>query len=454
VSGGARTRTGGRRPPVVLYQPRDEGASMPLGLLAVGSQLPDENVVIVDGRFELAPEARVAELAQHAACLAVTVRTGPPLRDALRVSAAARVVNPRLTILWGGPHATLSPESCLAAAPVDGCVRGAGEGALPGLVRALHSGRFLGGIPGVAVASEPLPEVRPAPPPDRWPRANYSLLDLERHFEARGGRRLDYCSSRGARDGGSWSGLPAERVLAELGELVDRHGLAEVLFQDEDFFADPRRAEAIAAGLANGDPRLGWRATARVDDVLEGGHDRLRLLSASGCRRLHVPVPPGVPARGGLRERVLDAAALLHAARLGARFEIELTGGAARLEALKASVSLARSLCALDGRFETPLRRALEIGESHSDGASLEAWIARADRPWLDSRAERRLSRVSFFFREAQRPPGRRLGQYLLRTLSLLRVRLGFFALDLERLAVEASAVLRTGRPRARRRAD
>ena len=444
----------GRRRPVVLYQPRDEGASMPLGLLSIGSQLPDENVVIVDGRFDLAPEARVAELAQHAACLAVTVRTGPPLRDALRVSAAARSVNPRLTILWGGPHATLSPESCLAAAPVDGCVRGAGEGVLPSLVHALHSARALGSIPGLAVANQPLPDARPAPPADHWPRANYSLLDLERHFEARGARRLDYCSSRGTRDGGSWSGLPAERVVAEIGELVDRHGLAQVLFRDEDFFADPRRAEAIAGLLASGDPRLGWRATLRIEDVLEGGHDRLRLLSASGCRRLHVPVPPGVPARGGLRERVLDAAALLHAAGLAARFEIELTGGAGSTEALRAAVSLARSLCALDGRFETPLRRALELAEPRADGASLEAWIARAETPWLDQRAERRLTRASFFFREAQRPPGRRLGQHLLRTLSLLRVRLGFFALDLERLAVEASAVVRTGRSRAPHRAD
>ena len=33
---------------------------MPLGLLALGSWLAGEHVVIVDGRFELAPEARVA----------------------------------------------------------------------------------------------------------------------------------------------------------------------------------------------------------------------------------------------------------------------------------------------------------------------------------------------------------------------------------------------------------
>jgi hypothetical protein len=437
---------------VVLYQPRDEGAWMPLGLLAIGSGLPEENVVLVDGRFELAPEARVAELAQRAACLAVSVRTGPPLRDALRVSAAARAVNPRLTIVWGGPHATLSPESCLAAGPVDACVRGAGDGTLAALLAAVRCGRDLAGE-GVATPGAAPVAPREPPAPEQVPRVDYSLLDVERHFEARGVRRLDYCASRGSREG-AFSGLAPERVAAELGELADRHGLAEVLFHDEDFYADAGRTEALLAALAGLAPRLGWRARLRLDDVLAGGHDRLRMLSATGCRALQLAVPPGVPARGGLRERALDAALLVHAAGIPARFEISIASPGKRGESLDAAISLARAICALDPRFETPLRRTLELPDPPAEGASLEAWIARAEAPWADGRSERRLVRTAFFVGEAQRPPGRRIGQHLLRMLALLRVRLGFFALDLERLAVDASAVLRTGRPRSPRPAD
>ena len=139
------------RQPVVLYQPRDEGVRMPLGLLAVASALPDEHVVVVDGRLDLAPESRVVELAADAACLAVTVRTGQPLRNALSVGRAARRVNPRLPVLWGGPHATLLPGQCLATGDVDGCVVGAGEHAVGACLAALRSGSALGGIPGVAV---------------------------------------------------------------------------------------------------------------------------------------------------------------------------------------------------------------------------------------------------------------------------------------------------------------
>jgi len=243
----------------------------------------------------------------------------------------------------------------------------------------------------------------------------------------RGVRRLDYCSSRGARDGEEWLGLSPDRVVAEIAELADRHGLAEILFRDEDFFADMARAEAVVAGISGEAAQLGWRATMRIDDVLDGGHDRLRLLAATGCRRLHVPVRPGVPALRVGRERVLDAGALLHAAGIPARFEIEIAEPGSRLEGLRAAVSLARSLCALDARFETPVRRPLHLAET-GDGtpAGLEPWIARSEAPWPD----------------------------LLRTLSLLRVRLGFFALDVERRAVDVSAILRTGRRRALTRAD
>jgi hypothetical protein len=424
---------------------------MPLGLLAIGSRLVDENVVVVDGRFDLAPEARVAELAEHASCLAVGVRTGPPLRDALRVSTAARAVNPRLTIVWGGPHATLAPESCLAVPAVDACVCGAGEDAMPALIAAVRHGRPLDGIAGVAVADAPPPSAQPAPAPEHWPRACYSLLAVERYFEARAARRLDYCTSRGARGGAAFCALPADRVIGELGELVDRHGLDEVLLRDEDFFAEPPRAEAIVAGLAEGDVRLRWSVGLRVEDVLEGGHDRLRLLGASGCRRIHFRVAPALQTNAA-RDRVLDTAALLHAAGITARFELELADAGDRLASLKAAVSLARALSARGAGFETLLRRRLE--PSPSDRSDLEAWIASAEAPWADERAAKRLSRASFFFREAQRPPGRRLGKHLLRTLSLLRVRLGFFALDLERVAVDLSALLRTGRPRALRRLD
>jgi B12 binding domain len=429
----------------VLYQPSDVGAVMPLGLLALGSWLSGEHVVIVDGRFELAPESRVVELARGALCLGVNARTGPGLREALRVSAAARAASPDLAIVWGGPHPTLDPASCLETGVVDACALGAGEEPLGAAVSALRAGRSVREVGLLTVPGEEASE--PAPPPTTlWPRADYSLLDLERHFEGRGGRRLDYCSSRGARDG-SWMGLRAERVVGETRELAERYRLGEVLFQDEDFFADPERVVAIALGLLEGGP-LHWQGGARPEDVAAAGPERLRLVAESGCRRLHLRVRPG----GAARDLLLEAGSRLNAAGLAARFVFDVKEPSDGADSLKCAVSVARSLSALDDRFETPIRR---VPDLRPEGApTLEDWAARAEAPWSDRRAERRRARATFFFGEAQRDPGRRLGKHLVRLLALVRVRLGFFGLDVDRRAVEAAAVLRTGRARRPPRRD
>lgn len=446
-------RSESKRRPVVLYQPRDEGLSMPLGLLALGSCLSDEHVVIVDGRFELAPEARVAELAREASCLGVSVRTGPPLLDALRVSAAARAANPKLLVVWGGPHATHAPQSCLATGVVDACVRGAGEEPLAGVVDALHAGRAPGHSPGLVTRGGIVPRPAASPGAESLPRAAYALLDVERHFEARGARRLDYASSRGARDGprAPFSGFTPDRVLGEVGELAERYRLSEITFQDEDFFADPERAEAIAAGLGERTPRLAWRAPVRLSDVLDGGPGRACLLAGAGCRRIDVRLPDDRSLCGPFGEQLLEAGRLLHAAGLRARFELGLLEPGPQLAELEAAVKLARTLSAIDGHFETPVLRHPAVPPRHVVGeppSTIEGWVRLAEAPWPDARAERLLSRAAFFLGAAQRPPGRRPSKHLLRMVSLLRVRLGFFALDLDRRAVEASALVRTGRSR------
>jgi hypothetical protein len=102
----------------------------------------------------------------------------------------------------------------------------------------------------------------------------------------------------------------------------------------------------------------------------------------------------------------------------------------------------------MNPRFTTPILKRREAPAPPVNGQTLDAWSTPASVPWKDAVAERRLSRVAFYFAEAQRAPGRRLGKHLLRVLALLRVRLGFFSFDFERAAVDFSALVRTGRPR------
>ncbi len=438
------------RQPVVLYQPRDDGVRMPLGLLAVASALPDEHVVVVDGRLDLAPESRVVELAADAVCLAVTVRTGQPLRDALSVSRAARRANPRLPVIWGGPHATLLPGQCLATGDVDGCVVGAGEEALGACLAALRSGSGLEGVAGVAVPGQESARVLPPPAADRVHPAQYGLLDLGRYFRVRGGRRLDYSSSRG-RSGtgnGGWWTLPPDRVVAEVSELADRHALEAVLFQEADFFADASRVDALAHGLIDEGRRVSWEVGARPEDVLGTGAEGLRLLRESGCGRIHVLITPGSALLGESRQKLLEAGSLLNAAGVAARFVFYVDAPRPDYDGLAAADSVARALTSINPRFETPLqRRRVYPPEEGAEGpADVQGWVEQEQAPWPNPRAERRLRRRLFFLTEAQRPPGRLLGKRLVHLLARARVRVGFFALDIERLVVETSTILRTGR--------
>jgi hypothetical protein len=193
---------------------------------------------------------------------------------------------------------------------------------------------------------------------------------------------------------------------------------------------------------------LPWQGGARPEDVTGAGPERLRLLAESGCCRLNLCVRPGAAARDPL----LEAGTRLHAAGLAARFLFDVTEPHDGLDSLRSAVSVARSLCALDERFETPIRR---VPDLRLEGApTVEDWAARAEAPWRDRRAERRRARATFFFGEAQRGAGPRLSKHLVRLLALLRVRLGFFGVDVDRLVVEAATVLRTGRARRPPRHD
>jgi hypothetical protein len=229
-----------------------------------------------------------------------------------------------------------------------------------------------------------------------WPRADYSLLDVERYFEERGERRLDYCSSRGRRDAPDWLGLRPERVAGEVVELAERYRVGELCFLDEDFYADPARVEAIAAGLVDAGAPLGWRAEARPEDVLEAGPGTLQRLVESGCRGLQLPVA------GVAREQVLETAALLVGAGLGGRFVFEVAEAEGPGK-LAAAVSTARTLCAMDSRFLTPIRHRRAPAAHAHPGRSLEAWAALDKLPWKDAGAQRRLRRVAFYFAVAQR---------------------------------------------------
>jgi len=253
----------GSRIKVVLYNPRAVFFTMPLALLAIGSELDPAlyEVVTVDGRLEADPVGAVLAQLDGALCLGVTVLTGAPISDALEISRTAKRARPGLTVVWGGWHPSMFSRECLDERSVDVTVRGQGEETFLEIMQRLAAGRSLEGCAGCTVRLSDGSVLENPPralaPVDRFRAHDYALIPVERYFKLKGKRQLDFISSQGCNFrcafcsdpfvyGRKWVGLEPVRMVLRLRELWDRYGFDDVNFQDETFFTKRDRVETLA----------------------------------------------------------------------------------------------------------------------------------------------------------------------------------------------------------------
>jgi radical SAM superfamily enzyme YgiQ (UPF0313 family) len=283
---------------------------MPLALLAIGSELDPAvyEVVIVDARLDPDAENTVRAHIGDALCLGITVLTGAPISDALRISRAAKRVRPTLPVVWGGWHPSMFARECLQEDSVDVCVRGQGEETFADLTQRLADGRSLDDCAGCTVK---LPDgsIRENPSRslaqvDKFRSHDYGLIPVERYFELKGKRQLDYISSQGCNFrcafcsdpfvyGRKWVGLEPVRMAERLKELWDRYRFDDVNFQDETFFTKAGRVEALADRIVESGMKITWAATMRADQGVRLPDTVWARCKESGLRRLLVGVESG-----------------------------------------------------------------------------------------------------------------------------------------------------------------
>ncbi|MBI3941438.1 MAG: B12-binding domain-containing radical SAM protein [Chloroflexi bacterium] len=311
---------------IVLYNPQAVFYTMPLALLAIGSYLDPQayEVRIIDGRLEKDAVSAVLAEIEDALCLGVTVLTGAPIQDALRITQAARARRPDLPVIWGGWHPSLFPLETLAEANVDVAVIGQGEQTFAEIVARLAQGeRDLGGIPGCAwrafyppATEDSVPEIIMNAPRalrdiNQFPAMNYDLIPVERYFtlkrralQGRQSRQLDYISSQGCRFRCTfcadpfvykrgWFGLEPARMGEELEQLWWRYHFMDVGFQDETFFTSPRRLANIAEEFLRRDLGFTWMATMRADQGYRLDEAVLAACKRAGLRRVMIGMESG-----------------------------------------------------------------------------------------------------------------------------------------------------------------
>lgn len=446
---------------VVLYNPRAVFYTMPLALLAVASHLDPEiyEPVIIDGRLESDPEAAVLAQLDGALCLGVTVLTGGPIEDAVRISRAAKARRPDLPVIWGGWHPSLFGRECLDEASVDVSVQAQGEVTFHEICDRLAAGesvRELSGCLGCAyrtVDGETVQNpARPLLDLNRLRPHDYRLLPVERYYTLKGKRQLDYISSQGCAFRCSfcadpfvynrkWVGLAPERMGEEIETLWRRYGFDDLSFQDETYFTYAPRVAAVAEEILRRGLRTTWAATMRADQGERLSEEILATCRRSGLRRVIIGVEAGSQEMMDRIQKDIKLEQVFVSAEKCRRHGVKvifpfIVGFPDETEeSIRASLDVAKRLRALSPDFETPIfyfkpyPGSPLTDEAVRDGytlpCTLDEW-ARFDfigsaGPWVSPEVHRQIERFKFYQRIAWAPgspwsrPVRALARWRLR---------------------------------------
>lgn len=284
---------------------------MPLALLAIGSVLDAERyeVIIVDGRIDNNPLETLKKHLENAVCLGVTALTGSPIKDALFISSEVKKINKNLPIIWGGWHTSLFPEQTLHdEINIDVTVQGQGEETFKELVDAFANNGSIDGIKGICYRNAHGEVVKNPPRTiqamDSFSDVNYDLIDVEKYFEKKGRRQLDYISSTGCHFRCTfcadpfvyerkWTAISPEIMVNKLEELYKKYHFTDVNLQDETYFTFRNRVVEIAEKIIERNLKFTWAATMRADQGARLSEEDFETCAKSGLRRLLIGVESG-----------------------------------------------------------------------------------------------------------------------------------------------------------------
>lgn len=289
---------------VVFFFPAfsSQEATAPLGILAVATPLLQAGyqVCIIDSTITPHYQRRVLDELRDALCLAISLVTGPMIKQTVEIAKAAKALYPDKPVILGGWHPSLLPDQTLAAPCVDIVVKGQGEETMLELVQRIEQRESVKGVGGAGYKEDGriafnLP--RPLKPIASLPPKAYHLADFDA-YEKLCGRRwamytsslacpyeCGYCTNVGVY-GKKWNAIPAEQVVDEVSDLVQRYRLSLLWVVDDNFLVDRERALEIAEGLVRRNLQFEWSIQATTNLVARLTVDELKLLRRAGLRQV------------------------------------------------------------------------------------------------------------------------------------------------------------------------
>jgi radical SAM superfamily enzyme YgiQ (UPF0313 family) len=322
---------------IVLYNPQScvEGRRrLPLTLLALGTQLPDDAYEIVDGNVLGAhAAARAVELLQRGPgrpVLAVTAMPGNQLKNAILDTRYVRERVPEVEVCWGGYFPSLHTDVVLRSPLVDAVVRGQGEETFGEWLKASGNGRRYEAIAGLSfkdgerVLHNP---DRPFAALDAFPEFPYRKLpDMEEYVIRTylGERTLCHITSRGCPFPCNfcaitevyqrrWLAEQPDRVASVVQRFVREQRIDSIEFFDANFMAGEARALAIAERMKPFGIR--WWCQARIDTMNGYKDETWRRLRESGLAMMFFGAESGSDYVLARMDKKLGSGEILECAR-------------------------------------------------------------------------------------------------------------------------------------------
>ena len=413
-------------------------ATAPLAILALATPLERAGyqVRIIDSTITPNFQQQVIKELEDSLCLAVSLVTGPMIRETAQIAKAAKAAYPDKPVILGGWHPSLLPDQTLQAQCVDYIVRGQGEDALLELVKHLETRSAPDLIPGIGFKRGGkliLTPERPLKPLAEMPPKAYHIADFDAYERGCGKRwamytsslacpfNCAYCTNAGVY-GRKWNALPPEQFVEETVDLTRRYRLEMLWVVDDNFLVDLDRARGIAEGLVREGSQFKWSIQATTNMVARLSPEDLKLLRRAGLHQVCQGVDSGSPKILQLMnktfqdfDQIYESAARCLAADIRPSFNIIFAFPGEGAKERRETISFMMDVCRRFPGAEfwtnifTPypgspiMERAKEIGIEIPE--TLEGWADFFPRyttlPWLRGEEHKRLQVTREYLRIA-----------------------------------------------------
>lgn len=324
------------QPPMSLLSGEQPSVVPPLGLAYIASVLKRENIevkimdTIADGlhqskhstfktisHFGLEwEEIRKRLSMENPDVVGISCPFSSSAKNAHRIAEIVKTINKNIFTVMGGAHPSALPREVLTDPNIDFVVIGEGELTMLELIRSLESSNF-SGLKGIAYRDVKKIVVNPPRPLidnlDELPFPERDLLPMEKYFEApawhcqvvKHPRFTSIITSRGCPGrcifcsihtvwGHKWRARSSKNVVDEIELVVERYGVKEIHFEDDNLTLSKKRMEAICDEIIARGLDIYWTTPNGVA-IMNLNKHLLEKMKASGCYRLHFGIEHGDP---------------------------------------------------------------------------------------------------------------------------------------------------------------